>query len=137
VAAVAEKTLFDRLGGMAAIEAEIDDFLGNVLADDRINKRFAETDAADLRQKLIDQVCEAAGGPCKYTGEDMVEAHKDMNVTDAEFDALSRRPRQIARRQGRGIVRKERTARRSRSHEERHRRQIGQSGCETLINSSV
>jgi hemoglobin len=88
VAAVAEKTLFDRLGGMAAIEAEIDDFLGNVLADDRINKRFAETDAADLRQKLIDQVCEAAGGPCKYTGEDMVEAHKDMNVTDAEFDAL-------------------------------------------------
>lgn len=88
MAAVAEKTLFDRLGGMAAIEAEIDDFLGNVLADDRINKRFAETDAADLRQKLIDQVCEAAGGPCKYTGEDMVEAHKDMNVTDAEFDAL-------------------------------------------------
>jgi hemoglobin len=88
VAAVAEKTLFDRLGGMAAIEAVIDDFLGNVLADDRINKRFAETDAADLRQKLIDQVCEAAGGPCKYTGEDMVEAHKDMNVTDAEFDAL-------------------------------------------------
>jgi hemoglobin len=88
VAAVAEKTLFDLLGGMAAIEAVIDDFLGNVLADDRINKRFAETDAADLRQQLIDQVCEAAGGPCKYTGEDMVEAHKDMNVTDAEFDAL-------------------------------------------------
>jgi hemoglobin len=88
VAAVAEKTLFDRLGGMAAIEAVIDDFLGNVLADDRINKRFAETDAANLRKQLIDQVCEAAGGPCKYTGKDMVEAHKDMNVTDAEFDAL-------------------------------------------------
>jgi hemoglobin len=84
VSAVAEKTLFDRLGGMAAIEAVIDDFLGNVLADDRISKRFAETDAADLRQKLIDQVCEAAGGPCKYTGKDMVEAHKDMNVTDAQ-----------------------------------------------------
>jgi hemoglobin len=88
VAAVAEKTLFDRFGGMAAIEAVIDDFLGNVLADDRINKRFAETDAANLRKQLIDQVCEAAGGPCKYTGKDMVEAHKDMNVTDAEFDAL-------------------------------------------------
>jgi hemoglobin len=88
VAAVAEKTLFDRLGGMAAIDAVIDDFLGNVLADDRINKRFAETDAANLRKQLIDQVCEAAGGPCKYTGKDMVEAHKDMNVTDAEFDAL-------------------------------------------------
>lgn len=88
MAAVAEKTLFDRFGGMAAIEAVIDDFLGNVLADDRINKRFAETDAANLRKQLIDQVCEAAGGPCKYTGKDMVEAHKDMNVTDAEFDAL-------------------------------------------------
>ena len=37
---------------------------------------------------LIDQVCEATGGPCKYTGRSMKEAHAGMNVTAGEFNAL-------------------------------------------------
>jgi hemoglobin len=89
----ADKTLYERLGGQPAIEAVIDEFLKNVLADDRINARFANaaTDPAaakHLRQMLIDQVCEATGGPCKYTGKNMVESHAGMNITEAEFDAL-------------------------------------------------
>jgi hemoglobin len=37
---------------------------------------------------LIDQVCEAAGGPCTYTGRSMKETHDGMGVTAGEFDAL-------------------------------------------------
>jgi len=37
---------------------------------------------------LVDQVCEAAGGPCTYTGRDMKETHAGMGVTAGEFDAL-------------------------------------------------
>ena len=37
---------------------------------------------------LVDQVCEAAGGPCTYSGRDMTETHKGMGVTTGEFDAL-------------------------------------------------
>lgn len=36
---------------------------------------------------LVDQICEATGGPCSYTGRDMKEAHTHMGVTAAEFDA--------------------------------------------------
>lgn len=37
---------------------------------------------------LVDQVCEATGGPCVYTGRNMLEAHDGMGVTAGEFDAL-------------------------------------------------
>jgi len=37
---------------------------------------------------LVDQVCEATGGPCTYTGRGMPETHDGMGVTAGEFDAL-------------------------------------------------
>jgi hemoglobin len=37
---------------------------------------------------LVDQVCEASGGPCTYSGRDMRETHHGMGVTGGEFDAL-------------------------------------------------
>jgi hemoglobin len=56
--------------------------------DDRINAKFARTDIARLKSMLVDQVCQATGGPCTYTGRDMRETHTGMGVTAAEFDAL-------------------------------------------------
>jgi hemoglobin len=84
----AKQPLYDRLGGKGAIQAVVDDFIGNVAADARINKRFANADIPRLKTKLVDQICEASGGPCKYTGATMLDAHRGMNVTDAEFNAL-------------------------------------------------
>jgi hemoglobin len=40
----------------------------------------------------VEQVCEATGGPCRYTGRDMRAAHAGMRITDAEFDALVEDP---------------------------------------------
>jgi hemoglobin len=82
------KSLYDRLGGKDAIKAVIHDFLGNVAADTKINARFAKTKIPDLESKLIDQVCQATGGPCKYTGKSMADAHKGMKITEDEFNAL-------------------------------------------------
>ena len=84
----AKPSLYDRLGGKGAIQAVVDDFIGNVAGDTRINKRFANADIPRLKTKLVDQICEASGGPCKYTGASMMDAHRGMNVTDAEFSAL-------------------------------------------------
>jgi len=81
-------TLYERLGGMDSIAAVVEDFRDRVAKDGRINQKFAKTDLVRLRQMLIDQVCEAAGGPCKYTGRSMKEAHAGMMVTSGEFDAL-------------------------------------------------
>ena len=87
-AAVSEKSLYDRLGGKDAITAVVDDFVANVAADKRINAFFANADIPGLKQKLVDQICEVSGGPCKYTGKDMKAAHAGMGIKDADFDAL-------------------------------------------------
>lgn len=84
----AAKPLFERLGGKPAITAVVDAFVGRVAADTRINQKFAKSDIPRVKAMLVDQICEASGGPCKYTGRSMAEAHKDMAVTEGEFDAL-------------------------------------------------
>jgi hemoglobin len=87
-AAAPAKSLYERLGGKDAISAVVDDFAGNVLADTRINKKFAKTNAPRLLANLKDFVCFATGGPCKYTGLSMKESHKNMGTTGGEFTAL-------------------------------------------------
>ncbi len=81
-------SLFDRLGGKGAITAVVDDFVGNVAADERINGRFGNADIPKLKRNLVDQVCAATGGPCNYSGKDMKTAHTGMRIQDAEFGAL-------------------------------------------------
>lgn len=86
--AAVDRSLYERLGGKDAITAVVDDFVTNVAADKRINARFAKTDIPHLKQMLIDQVCQATGGPCTYTGKNMRDAHQGMKITEAEFNAL-------------------------------------------------
>jgi hemoglobin len=81
-------SLFDRLGGKSAIAAVIADFRKRVEKDARINAKFARSDLPRLETMLVDQVCEATGGPYRYTGRGMREAHQGMGVTTGEFNAL-------------------------------------------------
>lgn len=85
---MAEKSLYERLGGKEAIMAVVDDFVGRVAADNRINGFFAKANIPRLKTQLVNQICEASGGPCKYTGADMKTVHRGMGVTGAAFDAL-------------------------------------------------
>jgi len=81
-------SLYQRLGGRAAIEAMVNDSFVNIGADPRINQRFRALDAEKLSRNLVDLVCERTGGPCVYTGKDMSAAHEGMYISDDEFDAL-------------------------------------------------
>ena len=82
-------SLYDRLGRKDAITAVVKDFVEQRVAkDDRIRAFFASADIPGLEAKLGDQICEASGGPCKYTGKDMKTVHAGMNVKDADFSAL-------------------------------------------------
>jgi hemoglobin len=83
-----EKSLYDRLGGKEAITAVIDDFVARVAADTRINGFFASADIPRLKAGLVNQVCQASGGPCTYTGQDMQTVHRGMGITNVHFDAL-------------------------------------------------
>ena len=76
--------------GRGAISLVVDDFVANVVGDNRINARFKALqppEVSRLKANLADQICEAAGGPCAYVGRDMKETHKGMKITDTEWDA--------------------------------------------------
>src|SRR5437870_7817720 len=69
------KSLYSRLGGKKGIKTVVNDFVANVGGDNRINHYFADTvkDPKRLdkfKDNLEDQICQAAGGPCKYKGKD-------------------------------------------------------------------
>ena len=83
-----EPSLYDRLGGKPAITAVVDDFVGNVAADKRVNGRFANANIPRLKQLLVELICAGTGGPCTYSGRDMRTAHKGMNIGDVEFTAV-------------------------------------------------
>lgn len=82
-----DQTLYQRLGGRAAIDAVVADSIGNISVDARINRRFVGV-GPELNKNLADFLCERSGGPCTYTGLNMSAAHEGMMIRDDEFDAL-------------------------------------------------
>src|SRR5205809_402093 len=76
-----EKSLYERLGGQPAVEAVANGLVDRILADTRVNKWFAHAastpeNTKSYKAKLASFICASVGGPCKYTGRDMVAAHK-------------------------------------------------------------
>ncbi len=81
-------SLFDRLGGNAAVDAAVDIFYAKVLADDRINQFFTGVDMEKQAAKQKAFLTMAFGGPNSYTGLDMREGHKHMNLNEGHFTAV-------------------------------------------------
>src|SRR5688500_18173688 len=74
----AGKTLYQRLGGYDAVAAVVDDFVGRLATDKAFVRFFGglSTDSQKrLRQNVVDQFCEATGGPCFYLGRTMKASH--------------------------------------------------------------
>ncbi len=85
----AGETLFEQIGGQPRLTATVDSLVEVMLADDRINFAFAQTDLSKFKKLLYDQLCELTGGPCTYRGRNMFEAHRKLNATNAQFNALA------------------------------------------------
>src|SRR5260370_37660497 len=81
------KSLYDRLGGVYSIATVVDDFIERLLVNDTLNANSAISEArarvpkAGLKFHVTALVCEATGGPCKYSGRTMKEAHAHLNIT--------------------------------------------------------
>jgi hemoglobin len=84
----AQKTMYEKFGGKEGMAKIVDDFVGFVAADSRINFQFGKTDIPHLKAMLNAQLCAATGGGCEYRGRDMKTAHAGMGVTNAQFNAL-------------------------------------------------
>ena len=88
---MAEKSLYERLGGYDAICAVSADLLPRLMSDSRL-RRFWDNRGEDglkrEKQLLVDFLCSSAGGPMYYTGRDMKISHKGMKISEADWKAF-------------------------------------------------
>ena len=84
----ADDSLYQALGGKAGIEAFSNDFVDNMLNDDRVKHTFDESNIPRIKEKLAEQFGHLAGGPVTYTGHSMTATHKPFHLTNADFNAV-------------------------------------------------
>ncbi len=85
------ESLYDRIGGDAAVNAAVDLFYRKVLSDERISHWFEGTDMEKQHAKQKAFLTLALGGPNSYTGKDMRDGHAHLvakGLNDADFDAV-------------------------------------------------
>ena len=87
-------SLYERLGGVYAIAAVVDDFIERIMIDPRLNANPKVDEAhhrvskAGFKYLVTEQVCWASGGPQKYTGRTMSDSHADLAITEPEWQAF-------------------------------------------------
>jgi len=67
----------------------VDDFVMQLATDPSLGAFFkghSEDSIKKIRQHVIDFICNAAGGPCSYTGRDMKTSHKGLGITEAQWN---------------------------------------------------
>lgn len=82
-------SIYEKIGGEGAVDAAVDIFYRKVLSDDRISEFFDTVDMESQHAKQKAFLTMAFGGPNSYTGKDMREAHKHMNLTEEHFTAVA------------------------------------------------
>lgn len=84
----ADDSLFQAFGGQPGLKRLMDDFMDRLLADARMKPFFQDVDQKHVKEELVLQFCEVAGGPCRRSGPDMKKAHDAMDISKADFNAL-------------------------------------------------
>lgn len=92
--ALESASLYERLGGVYAIAAVVDDFIDRIMEDPRLNANPLVNEAhhrvskAGFKYLVTEQVCWAAGGPQRYTGRNMRDSHAHLKITGPEWEAF-------------------------------------------------
>jgi hemoglobin len=87
-------SLYDRLGGVYNIATVVDDLIDRIMVDPRLNANPRVDEAhhrvapAGFKFLVTEMVCWAAGGPQQYSGRPMGDSHRELMITEAEFQAF-------------------------------------------------
>jgi len=87
-AAHAAESLYARMGGAPIVDAVVSDTLDRVIADPRLKRSFEDVNIARIKRLLAEQICDLAGGGCKYSGDPMRGVHAGHHISEAEFYGL-------------------------------------------------
>jgi hemoglobin len=89
-----QTSLYERLGGIYVIATAVDDFIDRIMVDDRLNANPRVDEAhhrvspPGFKYLVTEQVGEASGGPQRYTGRSMEDTHRDLLITEDEWEAF-------------------------------------------------
>ena len=89
-----QPSLYERLGGVYSIATVVDDFINRIMVDPRLNGNPRVNEAhhrvspPGFKYLVTEMVCEATGGPQKYTGRSMRDSHQHLLITAAEWEAF-------------------------------------------------
>jgi hemoglobin len=87
-------SLYERLGGVYGIATVVGDFVDRFMVDRRLNanpvvdEAYNRVPPAGFKYLLTEMVCWATGGPQKFTGKSMADAHAHLKITAAEWEAF-------------------------------------------------
>lgn len=79
---------FDAIGGSFGVRAAVTELYERVSADPEVAPMFAGADMPNLRRHMVDIMTVVLGGPSRYHGRDLHEAHASLAITDAQFDRV-------------------------------------------------
>ena len=82
------RSLYEQLGGESGLERLVDRFLRELAADQAVAARFRKVDIRRFRTNLTEHLCEISDGPCRYSGDSMREVHRNMEITQGDFNAV-------------------------------------------------
>jgi hemoglobin len=83
-----QATLYSRLGGYDFIAKFVDTAFPKVASHAQLRRLFrghSQDSQIRQRQLIIDALCQAAGGPCAYTGRAMKPVHTGLGITPDDW----------------------------------------------------
>ncbi|WP_342340265.1 group I truncated hemoglobin [Brumicola pallidula] len=80
------QSLYQALGGKSKIEEIVDNYINEIAFDERTYAFFKDSNMQRVKEKLSEQLCVMAQGPCTYSGDSMEQVHSGMNITEADFN---------------------------------------------------
>jgi len=83
-----KQSLYDDLGQYEGIDNIVRELIFVIAKDERVKPRYKGVNMQHFKKGLSDYICEAAGGPCEYTNENMQQVHAGHNYTNTEFNAI-------------------------------------------------
>ena len=81
-----EVTVYEAIGGRAAVVAAVDGLYGRLLGDPVLGPFFPGGVGPRHRAYVVTILGEALGGPERYRGPDLAAAHRGLRISDAHFD---------------------------------------------------
>jgi hemoglobin len=85
---MSESSLYDRLGGEEKIEKIAATIFENHSKNDAVRSRYVDSDRDNVIRLVAEFICADTGGPQIYTGKNMIDTHRGMNISEAEYVAV-------------------------------------------------